>query len=145
VYLEELEIRVARHYCLPSAEALTSPYAHPPTYLQVILIVKLPSGMVLLCSLWSNGLQQIGSNCILAPLHCSAFYLQIARKREPTSGLEPLTPAPATSELFLLEEQPAPHFLGLRLIYWSATKVKVGTMCVHVLSNTSEHKIPIRT
>jgi hypothetical protein len=76
----ELEIRIALHYCLPSAEALTSPYAHPPTHLQVMLIVKLPSGMVLLCSLQSNGSQQIGSNCILAPLHCSAFYLQSATK-----------------------------------------------------------------
>ena len=32
-----------------------------------------------------------------------------------------------TCELFLLEEQPAPHFLGLGPIYWTATKVKVGT------------------
>jgi hypothetical protein len=53
--LQTLEIRIALHYCLPSAEALTSPYAHPPTHLQVMLIVKLPSGMVLLCSLRSNG------------------------------------------------------------------------------------------
>ena len=53
--------------------------------------------------------------------------------------------APATSELFLLEEQPAPQFLGLRLIYWTVTKVQAGTMCVHVLSNTSGHKIPVRT
>jgi hypothetical protein len=36
-----------------------------------------------------------------------------------------------------LEEQPASLFLGLRLIYSTAIKVKVGTMCVHVLSNTS--------
>ena len=50
-----------------------------------------------------------------------------------------------TSELFLLEEQPAPHFLGLRPIYWSATKVKVGTICGYVLSNISRHKVPIRT
>jgi hypothetical protein len=42
-------------------------------------------------------------------------------------------PAPATSELFLLEKQPAPHFLGLRPIYWTATKVKVSTICGSVL------------
>ena len=56
-----------------------------------MLIVKLPSGMVLLCSLRSNGSQQIGSNCILAPLHCSAFYLQSAQNEEPTSRLELLS------------------------------------------------------
>ena len=73
------------------------------------------------------------------------FPWESQQNTEPTRGLEPFTPAPATSELFLLEEQPAPQFLGLRLIYWTATKVKAGTMCVHVLSNTSGHKIPIRT
>jgi hypothetical protein len=42
-----------------------------------------------------------------------------------------------TSVLFLLEEQPAPQFLGLRLIYWSATNVEASTICGSVLSNTS--------
>jgi hypothetical protein len=57
---------------------------------------------------------------------------------EPTSGLEPLTPAPATSELFLLDEQPALHHFGLRPVNWTATKVQAGTICVRVPSNTSK-------
>jgi hypothetical protein len=35
---------------------------------------------------------------MLVPLRHSVFYLQISEKEDPTSGLEPLTPAPATSD-----------------------------------------------
>ncbi len=42
------------------------------------------------------------------------------------------------SELFLLDEQPALHHFDLRSVYWSSTKVQAGTICVHVLSNTSK-------
>ncbi len=48
-----------------------------------------------------------------------------------------------TRELFLLDEQPALHYLGLRLLYWTATKVKVGTICAYVLSNFRELEEPI--
>jgi hypothetical protein len=41
-----------------------------------------------------------------------------------------------TSELFLLDEQPALHHLDLRPVYWTATNVQAGTIWVHVLSNT---------
>jgi hypothetical protein len=44
-----------------------------------------------------------------------------------------------TSALFLLDEQPALDHLGLRPVYWTATKVKVGTICVHVLSNSRKY------
>jgi hypothetical protein len=41
-----------------------------------------------------------------------------------------------TSELFQLDEQPAPHLFDFRPVYRTAIKVQVGTICVHVLSNT---------
>ena len=62
--------------------------------------------------------------------------------REPTSGLENRWPLLITNELFLLAEQPASHFLGLRSVYWTATKVKVGTTCVRVLSNSRKFETP---
>ena len=36
-----------------------------------------------------------------------------------------------TSELSLLDENHALHHVDLRSIYWTATKVKVGTICVY--------------
>jgi hypothetical protein len=42
----------------------------------------------------------------------------------------------------LLDEQPALAHLGLRLVYWTATKVKVSTICVHVLSNSRRLETP---
>jgi hypothetical protein len=48
-----------------------------------------------------------------------------------------------TSELFLLDEQPPPHFLSLRSVNWTAAKVKVGTICVHLVSDTKKLEEPI--
>ncbi len=65
----------------------------------------------------------------------STFYLQIGtfwRADERTRTADLLI----TSELFLLDEQPALHLFDLRPVYRTAIKVQVGTICVHVLSNT---------
>jgi hypothetical protein len=75
------------------------------------------------------------------PLCIAEFYLQIVTKRradERTRTADLLI----TSELFLLDEQPILHHLGLRRVYWTVTNVKVGTTCVGVLSNSRESDSP---
>jgi hypothetical protein len=47
-------------------------------------------------------------------------------------------------ELFLLDEKRALHLLSFRPVYWTATDVKVGTICVHVLSNARTLETPIK-
>lgn len=47
-----------------------------------------------------------------------------------------------TSELLLLDEQPAPRFLGFRPVYRTVSKVKVGTIPELVLSNTRRREVP---
>jgi hypothetical protein len=47
-----------------------------------------------------------------------------------------------TRELFLLDEKRALHLLSFRPVYWTATNVKVGTICVRVLSNARIYRSP---
>ena len=49
-----------------------------------------------------------------------------------------------TRELFLLDEKPPLHLLGLRPVYWTATKVKVGTICVYVVANSRKLEAPTK-
>ena len=44
--------------------------------------------------------------------------------------------------LFLVDEKRALYLLDLRRVYWTATNVKVDTICVHVVANSREFENP---
>jgi hypothetical protein len=69
----------------------------------------------------------------------SSLCLGLKATYEATNGLKPLISS-LYERAVSLDEPPELHHLILRLTYWTATKV--GTICVHVISNTRESFTP---
>ena len=64
------------------------------------------------------------------------FFLQISRKTE-SQRADSADFQLITSETFLLDGQPCPHYLGVAPVYRTVTKVKVGAISAGALPNTS--------